>query len=204
MDVTRKKLSLLEFLFFFLPKYVYLFPKSPCRLRKYLEAFMICLDNRPVLLWCESRFLQVTNIPYEFSECLSCLKSWLIGMFVIKTLRDSIKNTISGDIIKRFSLTILPGKCSILLDNLVSKTMKGHNIYSIGVMTNHTRETFSHVFYRIIRKCKTEYIISTIVSNLENMSDSSRQKLGLPTSWSRKHQYWSINSLYRQSLLFIE
>jgi hypothetical protein len=76
--------------------------------------------------------------------------------------------------------------------------------YSIGILSDHRRETFAHILRSILSKSQTEYIGREIVSCLEYIGDTSCEELSLATAWSSDDEYWTVYGLYGFTLARIE
>jgi hypothetical protein len=76
--------------------------------------------------------------------------------------------------------------------------------YSIGILSDHRRETFAHIFRGILSKSQTEDIGGEIVSCLEYIGDTSCEELSLAASWSGDHKHRAVYRLYGFTLARIE
>lgn len=75
---------------------------------------------------------------------------------------------------------------------------------TIGILTDHSGETCSHILRGIVRECETEYIAREVVSRREDIRDASREEFSLSASWSCDDEDWTVDGIYSFFLLSIE
>ena len=164
----------------------------------------MCLYDALEYLWCDPARLQCRYLASQITDSIGSTVSRLVWVIPCESLEDRIKQSRCGDIIDRLGLFEPFDLVPIPAEDLISEAMERMDCHSVGILADHTRETFSHIACRALSEGEAEDIRRHIVGLTQDMRDTSGEELCLPTSRSGDDEYWSVDRLDRLALTRIE
>lgn len=140
----------------------------------------------------------------QITDRIGSTVSRLVWVIPCESLEDRIEESRCGHIIDRLRLFESLDLVAISCQDLIPEAMKCVDRDAVGILSDHARETLSHIARSILSEGETEDIGRHIVGLSQDMSYTSREELCLPTSWSRDDEYGPVDRLDRLALTRIE
>ena len=199
-----EELDFFFFVFFLLTEYIDLTPVLFYEWLEIEQCLRICLQDLSIEWWSDSSFLQVSNRSENILDRLTRTESWLVGVIPRKSREDLIEDPRGFDRIDRFGFIILFRQSAESVQYLIPEAMEGMDRYTICILSDHARESLTHIACSILSEGETEDIGREIVCREEYIRDTSGEELSLPASRSCDHEDRSVDRLDGFELAIIQ
>ncbi len=192
------------FVFFLLSETIDLSPIFGDKGIDSLDRTSIEFENDSIVCRSDPSLLQVSDIPEDFLDRVTCSISGLVRVVPRESFEDRIEDPRGFDTIDGLGVIVLSSEIAISIENFTSETMECMDRNSIGFLPDHRGEPFSHIACCILGEGETEDIRGEVVCRREDIRDAGSEELCLPTSWPCDHEDRSVDRLDRFELAIIE
>jgi hypothetical protein len=172
--------------------------------RELIYSTTVHLEDHTVEGWCDASLLQIPDTSEDIRYRISRPHTWLVWIIPRERGEDIIEYARCSYTIYRPGVSVFSEEISVASEYLITEAMERMDCHTIGIRTDHTSKTISHIASSVVCECETEDIGWEIVGTREDIGYPRSEDLSLATSRSGDHEYWSVDRLDCFSLSGIE